>query len=292
MSLKKKVIGERYAIPNPTDSKESNKIVVSYNEFADRKADHDLFSEENDHQRIEYAQSEFNELEYKRKLQENDHIVYEMYNKYRFLLEELDLYKKKLFDQISTNDPLVADSFKEYEIANQLTTEEKDYKIYVLEKELRLAKWNTELQKTFQVLKDGNLRNISDIREQQEIINTLGQQLTGSQNILKAHSDAIREFKQELKIKLTSNQNDGGVGSLFKNGEIDIQNEFIHKLTKHIITKAEIQEKENHAQDNKINIGITDDMNVFSTRINEIIMELNSKADVDYVDKLEDSLSK
>jgi hypothetical protein len=87
-------------IGSNTANIESSKIVVNYGEFAERKDEGDLFDDDEQKERIEMGKYEFNEKEYKKKLKKNDQIVYEMYNKYKYILEELDLYESQLLERI------------------------------------------------------------------------------------------------------------------------------------------------------------------------------------------------
>lgn len=229
---------------------EAEKIVVSYGEFTVKKEEGDLFEEEDNTERIDASKFQLKEAEYKEKLKKNDSAVYEMYNKYKYLLEELDLYKDKLLERIA-EDEFEGDTEEDGENGGtidprldkkpeDLTEEEKDYQIYLLVKELKLVKWNSNLDGSVDVLKKNNVQNNAHIREQKVIIDKLNLRLDAAEDDTKTFRTSLKDFKLETKNLLLKAPKKDEISEVIKNGEIDPLNETVKKLTQHITVRLEI----------------------------------------------------
>lgn len=220
-------------------------MVVSYGEFAVKKEEGDLFEEEDLAERVEASKFELKEEEYKKKLKKNEKAVYEMYNKYRYLLEELDMYKDKLLENIAEDESEGNGEGEGEENIDQkldkspkeLTPEEKDYQIYLLTKELKLTKWNNNLDGSVDILKKNNVQNNAHIREQKAIIDQLILRLEAAEDNSKAFRTSLKDFKLETKNLLGKVPKENGLNEVMKNGKIDPFNDAVIKLTHHITVR-------------------------------------------------------
>lgn len=285
-------------MPRTPGLNDPNRIVVSYDEFEGRKEDGELFEEESNNERVDAARYEIDEIEYKKKLKQNDQVVYELYNKYKFILEELELYKDTLLDRIEEQQPegegegdQEKEKEKELTIA-EMTPEQKDYKLYLLAKELKLTKWNETLDGAVHVLKLNNIQNNAHIREQKVTIDKLTNRLDAAEENAKAFREGLKDFKTEMQVKLKNLPKDNELGEVLIKGELNPLNEIVLKLTKFIKDKVviEISEYEKN-KDNKVDPSVNSEaIKDLSHRINNLILEVGDKADRSYTLALEDEL--
>ena len=279
--------------PSNIGVEDPNKLIVSFDEFSERKSDGILFDGDDDEDRKEQALKELNEIECKRKLKENDQIVYEMYNKYRYLLEELTIYKHKLIEQISASEDEDMKNILKTDVpVEEMTSEQKDYQIYILSRELRLTRWNTGLEGTVNLLKENNIKYNSQIGEIEGMINGTNNRLSNNEDVIKSLRDGLKECKYELKQKLQGMPKDFAFGSAITNGELDPNNDFVLKITKHIKSKidSEIEEIEKRNQSKFESIWSNDEVKNLTSRLNEIMFQLEGKTDKLYVDNIDKNL--
>jgi len=218
----------------------------------------------------------------------NDQIVYDMYNKYQYLLEELDIFREKLLDNIVYDE---GDIEKPEPIEN-LTAEQKDYKLYIIAKELSLKKWNSSLQGQVQVLKENNFHNNIHIREQKVQIDDMNKQLEALDENGKVLRDSLKDFKAETKMKIQSIPKDNAVSEIVVKGELNPINNIVIKLTKHIKNKieADIQEiVKGKEEPFDYNIH-TKAIKELSLKLNDVIIDLSDKAEHKLVKTTEESL--
>lgn len=153
-----------------------------------------MFDGENDNDRKDQALKEFSEIEFKRKIKENDQVVYEMYNKYRYLLDELNIYKHKLIEQITISEDEDSKALLQSETPlEQMTPEEKDYQLYILSRELRLTKWNTGLESAVNLLKENVIRFNEQLGDFSSTINGTNNRLSNDEDIIKSLRDGLKE---------------------------------------------------------------------------------------------------
>jgi hypothetical protein len=251
--------------------------------------------EEENKERIDAAQFNFDEAEYKEKLKANDQVVYEMYNKYRFLLEELNLYKEKLLDHITNNEiegEGEGDVESEEPLAN-LTPEQKDYKLYLLAKELGLTRWNSSLQGQVHVLKENNIQNNAHIREQKIILDEQNRRLQAFDENINVLKDSLKDFKAETKMKLHNVPRDKGISEVMIKGELNPLNDIVIKLTKYIKDKVEselLQMEKERGEKSESNIK-AEAIKELNSKFNELVLEIGDKADKTELISFEQSLS-
>jgi hypothetical protein len=251
--------------------------------------------EEENKERIDAAQFNFDEAEYKEKLKANDQVVYEMYNKYRFLLEELNLYKEKLLDHITNNEiegEGEGDVESEEPLAN-LTPEQKDYKLYLLAKELSLTRWNSSLQGQVHVLKENNIQNNAHIREQKIILDEQNRRLQAFDENINVLKDSLKDFKAETKMKLHNVPRDKGISEVMIKGELNPLNDIVIKLTKYIKDKVEselLQMEKERGEKSESNIK-AEAIKELNSKFNELVLEIGDKADKTELISFEQSLS-
>jgi hypothetical protein len=251
--------------------------------------------EEENKERIDAAKFNFDEAEYKEKLKANDQVVYEMYNKYRFLLEELNLYKEKLLDHITNNEiegEGEGDVESEEPLAN-LTPEQKDYKLYLLAKELSLTRWNSSLQGQVHVLKENNIQNNAHIREQKVILDEQNRRLQAFDENINVLKDSLKDFKAETKMKLHNVPRDKGISEVMIKGELNPLNDIVIKLTKYIKDKVEselLQMEKERGKKSESNIK-AEAIKELNSKFNELVLEIGDKADKTELISFEQSLS-
>jgi hypothetical protein len=299
----------RYAIDNQFDIASNEKIVVSFNEFADKQAEGKLFDEtEEGSHRVDIAKFQLHEIENKRKLDKNNKVVYEMYNKYRYLLEELEVYKDKLIEQIeeikaeeeeegdrkdNPNADLDNIIFKGPE-HESLTQKQKDYKFHILAKELKLARWNSTLEGAVNILKVNNINNNAHIREQKVMLDGLIERLNAADDNSKAIRESLQDFKNETKTKIKNMPKESELNKIIVNGQLDPLSDLVLKLTHHIKTKivAELHELDKNKAEPFDPKKIEGRCLTIENSINQLIMMIGDKLDKSYIEGLEVKISK
>lgn len=261
--------------------------MVSYGEYAERKKEGSLISEEDQKERIEFSKYEFNEAEYKNKLKQNDIAVYEMYNKFHFLQEELDMYKDKLIERIADFEPEAEGEGDQPEPILQkpieeMTQEEKDYQLYILAKELKLTKWNNDLQSAVNILKKNNVQNNAHIREQKQLIDALFLRLGATEDNSRSFREALKDFKMKTENTLKEVPRKGPLQEVMINGELNVLNDIVIKMTKHIKDKLESSFGElldNQGPNKEEMAKMEESIRETSKKLNGLILEVGDKAD-------------
>ena len=250
-----------------------------------------------------------NQIEMKKKLKQNNKIVYEMYNKYKYLLEELDVYKDQLIEQIedqtneaegegegegNANTKDLESIIKKDENYREMSTELKDYKLYLLAKELRLTRWNSSLEGSINVLKENNINNNTHILEQKQELEALIQRLEASEQSSKSIRDSIKDFRNEMKSKLKNLPKDNIANEILSEGELDPHNAIVMKLTHYI--KAKVMSDVDEIERNRplpFDPKPYDDKFVaLDLQLKKININLSDKTDRSYTDVVEESLKK
>ena len=253
-----------------------------------------MFDGENDNDRKDQALKEFSEIEFKRKIKENDQVVYEMYNKYRYLLDELNIYKHKLIEQITISEDEDSKALLQSETPlEQMTPEEKDYQLYILSRELRLTKWNTGLESAVNLLKENVIRFNEQLGDFSSTINGTNNRLSNDEDIIKSLRDGLKEWKYELKLKLQNMPKDFGLGSaVTENGELDVNNDFVTKMTKHIKSKMdyELGELEKRNNEKFTLLSSNEELKNLSSKLNEVVFQLGGKVDQLYAEDINKNL--
>lgn len=240
----------------------------------------------------------------KKQLKQNNKVVYEMYNKYRYLLEELDLYKNHLIEQITdikeNDEELLGDVdnkdldsiINNEENFSELTQQQKDFKFYLLAKELKMTRWNSTLEGQVLILKQNNVQNNAHIREQTHKVKYMDERMDAIEENAKALRESLKDHKNETKAKFLNLPVDNGVGQIIKNGELDPHNDLVLKLLHHIKIKifSELDEMEKSKSDPFDQKKFDAKFISIEHEMNEIIMKIGDKADRSYTDTLEASL--
>ncbi|CAI2369478.1 unnamed protein product [Moneuplotes crassus] len=278
-----------------------DQIKVDYGEFATKRADGELFDEDQDDERLLASKYALKEAHYKEKIKKNDEAVYMMYNKYRYLTEELDLYKNTLMDKITEIDEEAEGEEQDEGEGNKekfepilpkkiedLTPEEKDYNLYILSKELKLTRWNSTLDSAVQILKKNNVENNAHIREQKVLIDQIMQRFSNTEENTKILRTALKDFKLEVKDVMKSAKTNSDLRDAIKDGKLNPFNNFVLQLSQHI-TRSILSSDEILASLDKNQFDPSDleeQMNQLKQQFHSITFDLADKSGKSYVDTI------